>query len=757
LAELSLLQHDPLTVARLRDALTPSHRIRAFGSWTALEGGLQGSEVDACIVDADLPSRAEAMERMERLQLRHPTVGLVAFGDFGRATADVFRLGQLGVDGLVAAHSEDDAARVRDAVERSLTAARARRCAHLLKGRLDARGIRAVAWCVEHAPDAPRVPELAEAMATQPRRLASRLDGWGLPHPGRLLIWGRLLLAGALLARDGRTVEEAAYGVGYASASGLTRAMKREADATPGAMAKEGGLDEVHRRLFGGQGARRGRGGILRLLTVLLAVLLPLTACAGAPAAPPGPTPAGLLAEPPLDRVHLGVHVVEAATGRVVLSRNADRKFIPASNQKVLTTAAALDRWGPDHRFETALWAQGEVVGDTLAGDLVLAGSGDPTLSDRYHPSVQAALEALADSVRSAGVRRIRGRLVVDVTVWDSASVPGDWEVGDLTWSYGATGGAFAVGEGVVRAAVQGGTHPGEPARLLAWWPRGDPSFLRADLTTLPEDSSDTVRPFYLPESRALLLRGGVPAGQVDTLRMAVRDPVRQAAAALGRALASRGVRVEGGVNVRWPEEGAVDDPCAPPGEGCPGARRVAALTSPSLLTIAQGILEPSQNWMAEQLLAALGAHQAGETEEGTRERGRAAVRAYVLGLGADSMDVDPGDGSGLSVRNLVTPRALVRVLADMRSRPFGAGYRDALAEPGEEDSTLEDRLPTLSGRLFAKTGTISNVDALSGYLVREDGTELIFSILSNGSGLPSRVVRTAVDEVVEALARDTR
>ena len=640
-----------------------------------------------------------------------------------------------------------------------LTAARARRCAHLLRGRLDARGIRAVAWCVENAPDAPRVPALAEAMATQPRRLAERLDAWGLPHPGRLLIWGRLLLAGALLARDGRTVEEAAYGVGYASASGLTRAMKREADATPGAMADDGGMDEVHRRLFGGPGARRGRGGILRLLTVLLTVLLPVAACTGAPAASHGPTPAGLVAEPPLDRVHLGVHVVEAETGRVVLSRNADRKFIPASNQKVLTTAAALDRWGPDHRFETALWARGDLVGDTLAGDVVLAGSGDPTLSDRYHPSAQAALEALADSVRAAGVRRIRGRLVVDVSAWDSVSVPGDWEVGDLTWSYGATGGAFALGEGVIRAVVQGGTHPGDPARLLAWWPRGEASFLRADLTTLPEDSSETVRPSYLPESRALVLRGGVPAGRVDTLRMAVRDPVRQAAAALGRALASRGVRVEGGVTVRWPDGRrsgtGPNDPCTPPGDDCPGFRRVASLASPSLLEISRGILEPSQNWMAEQLLAALGAHQAVEPDEGTRERGRAAVRAYVLGLGADSLDVLPGDGSGLSVRNLVTPRALVRVLADMRSRSFGAGYRDALAEPGEEESTLENRLPALAGRLFAKTGTISNVDALSGYLVRDDGTELIFSVLSNGSGLPSRVIRTAVNEVVEALARE--
>ena len=129
-------------------------------------------------------------------------------------------------------------------------------------------------------------------------------------------------------------------------------------------------------------------------------------------------------------------------------------------------------------------------------------------------------------------------------------------------------------------------------------------------------------------------------------------------------------------------------------------------------------------------------------------------VDFLVDDLAVTPSDLAVRDGSGRSAYNLVTPRALVAVLAAMRSGPLGDTYRLAMAEPGEEDSTLEDRLLDLEGRLFAKTGSISNVNSLSGYLVRRDGREIVFSILTNGSGLPASRVRRAIDEIVRALAR---
>jgi D-alanyl-D-alanine carboxypeptidase/D-alanyl-D-alanine-endopeptidase (penicillin-binding protein 4) len=166
---------------------------------------------------------------------------------------------------------------------------------------------------------------------------------------------------------------------------------------------------------------------------------------------------------------------------------------------------------------------------------------------------------------------------------------------------------------------------------------------------------------------------------------------------------------------------------------------------------VAGEVLGPSRNWIAEQLLRTLGRVEEGR---GTREAGLAVVRSYLLeAAGVDSLDVRLEDGSGLAPRNLVTPRALVGVLAHAAEAPWSEAWHRALASPGEEDTTLERRLLDLHDRLSAKTGTLSNVDALSGYLTGHDGTDLIFSVLSNGSGLPASTVRRALDRVVEILA----
>ena len=184
----------------------------------------------------------------------------------------------------------------------------------------------------------------------------------------------------------------------------------------------------------------------------------------------------------------------------------------------------------------------------------------------------------------------------------------------------------------------------------------------------------------------------------------------------------------------------------------CPNAGPILTLESPPLSELIAGILKPSQNWMTEQLIRTLGAELG---EEGSWSEGIVVISEFLTEVvGIDSLDISPRDGSGLSAYNLVTPRALVRILQYLSSNQNNGTYRSALATPREEDSTLQERLSGLEGRVFAKTGTISNVNSLSGYLTRDDGSEVIFSILSNGSGLPSGQVRDAIDDIVRILAR---
>lgn len=465
-----------------------------------------------------------------------------------------------------------------------------------------------------------------------------------------------------------------------------------------------------------------------------------------------GSTIRDVLGREPIDQLHMGVYAIDLSSGRTLFSHNAHRKFIPASNQKILVTATAMSLLGPDHRFRTEIWATGETVGSFVDGDVVVVGSGDPTFSDRYWASGSDALGAIADSLYSRGIRHVAGSLVVDVAAWDSATVGPTWEVEDLRYGYGSTGGAFAIDEGEIELVVTGGLSVGGPADVT-WSPFGTRDFVRSKLTTAPVDSSTRVRPDYLPESRVLVLEGRAELGTVDTISVAMRDPVRQSAATLARAIHHAGIEIEGGWRVHWTNN---DEP----GAAClsdSGLERTASellftMESPRVSEIAAGILEPSQNWMTEQTVRALGARFG---EEGSWNEGIDVVEAYLVNeVGVRPSDISARDGSGLSFYNLITPRAIVRILTDMHQMPWAAEYRDAMAEPGEDGSTLANRLEGLEGRIFAKTGTISNVNSLSGYLLGENGQEIAFSILSNGSGLPASRVRRAIDEIVQALAR---
>jgi len=738
--------------ARLSEALNAEHRVVVRPTWDALRRALDQSAFDGCLVDAEHPDGDAAAREITRLRDRCPGLAIVACVD-ARAGQGYFDLGEIGVHGVLPAGSQN--ARVRSIVDGALATARADRISLALRGRYAAPAPDAIGWAVENAGADTSVEKLAAALGHTPRSLRQALEDAGFPAPTRVLLWGRLLLAGARLSRDGRTVEEVAFSLGYSTATSLARAMKRQTGLTPREISEHGGMERVRDVLFSDRGKpapRKGRVG--KIASLLLATFF-ASGCAtlglGGPGVDRGEIDA-ILDASPVNRTHVGMLAVDAETGRTLYARNAHQWFVPASNQKILVTAAAWSLLGPDYRYRTEVWATDPFDPSHLDGDLVLIGSGDPSLSSRYWDSDTAALDALSDSLRAKGPGHVTGSLIVDVSAWDSTSVAPTREVEDLPYAYGSTGGAYAIAEGEVHVVVRAGPSVGAPA-TVSWLPLGRDDHVRSLVTTSESDSSTRVRPRYLPETRQLVLDGTVPLGLTDTLSFAQRDPVREAAAALARALAHHGVMTEGGWEVKWVPGEPVGLGCAAGGVPvCRGARLVTALESPPLAELVAGVLGPSQNWIAEQLTLTLGAEVG---EGGNWDEGVAVIERFLSEeVGVDTLDISARDGSGLSAYNLVTPRAIVRVLQHMGAREDADAYRAAMAEPGERDSTLEERLLELQGRVFAKTGSISNVNSLSGYLVREDGRRVIFSILSNGSGLPAEEMRDAIDGVVRVLAR---
>lgn len=448
----------------------------------------------------------------------------------------------------------------------------------------------------------------------------------------------------------------------------------------------------------------------------------------------------------------VGVLAVDLETGRVLAEHQATARFVPASNQKILTTAAALSIRGPDFRFVTELRAPvsaglAPVSAGTVRGDLVVCGSGDPTWSRRFNDgelgSRSSPLDRLAADLAGAGVRSIDGRLIIDAARWDSARAPGSWMTGDLAWGYAATGGVVSIDEGSFEVVVDGRT-PGHHAAVSAmperWASRIES---HVDVVGLRDSARVRVRP--LP-GRRWSIEGLVRRGIVDTLTLAVPDPVADAGRALAGSLASRDIVVRGGTLVDWSGAAA--------GDTCRNGAILAATESAPLIEVARAILEPSQNWIAEQVVRSLAEPGSEFGPPGSRSGGLARMESELADVfGVDTARVDSRDGSGLSAYNLVTPEALVQVLRSVARTPWGMAYRAALAEPGEVGSTLDDRLGGLEGRLFAKTGTITHVNSLSGYLIRGDGSPVVFSVLTNVSGRSSGTVRRAIDRWVHALA----
>ncbi len=489
----------------------------------------------------------------------------------------------------------------------------------------------------------------------------------------------------------------------------------------------------------------------LAAASALLAALLATHAAAGNLAPPRAAATSqttlaaridSILSRPALRQAHWGVLVSDAATGRVLYARDAERHFIPASNLKLVVSATAAHHLPPDFRFRTTVYGTGAVSGGVLQGDLVLYGRGDPMISDRYFPSRTAVWEALADSLRARGIRRVAGAVVADESFFDADRVRGDWESYDTRWWYGAPVSALGFNDNSIDFRVAPGVTPGARA-VITWEPRSSYVSLENTATTGAAGSGNTLD-FERTRGNGVRAYGAFPAGAAPrTEHFAVADPAEYTGTVFRETLERRGIEVAND-SVR-----VVSDPARSPARG---AAVLAEHQSPALDKAIGPILLNSQNWFAEQLLKAVGRHVAGE---GSWDAGLRVEREFLAGVvGIDTADVVLRDASGLSAGNLVTPRALVRLLDYVRRTPRQAVVRDALPVSGGRGS-LQARFTDLPGRVRAKTGYIGNVDSLAGYLTRADGGEVTFAIISNASGQPSSRMKAGIDDIVRAVAAD--
>jgi serine-type D-Ala-D-Ala carboxypeptidase/endopeptidase (penicillin-binding protein 4) len=449
-----------------------------------------------------------------------------------------------------------------------------------------------------------------------------------------------------------------------------------------------------------------------------------------------------VLARPHLAQARWGIEVREAGSGRLLYARDADRPMVPASGLKLVVAAAAAHHLEAGHRFRTSLHATGPVRGGVLEGDLVLYGRGDPNFSSRFHERSTEAFEALADSLLALGIRRIAGGVTADESWFDAEHVHGDWNAHDRLWWYAAPVSALGFNDNAVDVRILPGTAAGSPARVTASPASAAYRLENAGRTVARGGASDlTLQRGALPG--VIRAVGRVPLGAgARTVHFAVEDPARWTGTVFRETLERKGIAV-GRAAVR-----VVSDPALSPAGDVPA---LVEWTSAPLDHVVGPVLLRSQNWFAELLVKTLGREVRGA---GSWEAGLAVQREFLeREVGIHPGDLVLRDGSGLSSRNRITPRAMTALLEYVRRTPGQEVVRAALPVSGQTGS-LERRLVDLPGRVAAKTGYIRGVDALAGYLVLADGREVVFAIFSNESREPTARMKAGIDDVVRAIAR---
>jgi D-alanyl-D-alanine carboxypeptidase/D-alanyl-D-alanine-endopeptidase (penicillin-binding protein 4) len=477
--------------------------------------------------------------------------------------------------------------------------------------------------------------------------------------------------------------------------------------------------------------------------------------------------------QPDVSRGFWGIEVVSLSNGATLYSLNGDKLFTPASNTKLFTTAATLAMVGPDYKFRTTVETAGTIdKHGRLNGDLLLVGRGDPNISgrtlpyntrtERKQPPLQV-LQALADEVVQKGVRFVDGDVVGDDSYYAFERYGEGWTQDDLVWEWGAPVSALTINDNVVFVSIQPGDRPGEKA-FLSIAPYA--TYYQVDNRVITTPAGTGPRRLYItrqPGANQITFWGNIPLDdQGASEAVAIEDPASFAAQVFRQMLEQRGVTVYGHTRTRHTELSKLTtitvNATAPAGGGeltttpppTPQPLVLGSYESQPLSQDIRVILKVSQNLHAELALRLLGREKG---SAGTIEAGLEVLHGFLAQAGLQNEEYVFFDGSGLSRENLVTPRAIVKLLRFSSAQPWYSTFRDSLPVGGI-DGSLADRMKNTpaQGNVFAKTGSLGHVNTLSGYARTRKGDLVAFSIMSNNHNLATPRALEAIDQIAEAI-----
>jgi D-alanyl-D-alanine carboxypeptidase/D-alanyl-D-alanine-endopeptidase (penicillin-binding protein 4) len=420
-----------------------------------------------------------------------------------------------------------------------------------------------------------------------------------------------------------------------------------------------------------------------------------------------------------------------AGSRRNLFNRNASTLLAPASNNKLFTTAAALAKLSAAYRIRTAVYGNSAQPSLTT---LRIIGQGDPSLTT-------AQLQNLAQQVNQKGVRQV-GTLIGDDTYFRGAATNPNWDAEDTLAGYGAAVNSLILNQNAIGLTLFP-QRVGQPLRVQ-WDDPLDAEPWRIDNRTVTVSAQEAEFVDAVRDSRQWIVRvsGQLRAGSASELvAAAIPNPGNYLVQRFRTVLTRAGITVAQSTLVRQTP--------APAGEA-----ELGAIESPPLSQLLVETNQQSNNVFAEALLKTVGRVQTPANQDATTS-GTAAVKAILTPLGVNPNRYSMVDGSGLADRNRASAEALVQTLQAMALSPDAQVFRNSLPVGGVS-GTLQNRFRNTpaEGRVAAKTGTISGVVSLSGYLTPPNFTPLVFSIVANNGSVSASTLRSAVDGVVLVLTR---
>ncbi|RMH71540.1 MAG: D-alanyl-D-alanine carboxypeptidase/D-alanyl-D-alanine-endopeptidase [Gemmatimonadetes bacterium] len=425
-------------------------------------------------------------------------------------------------------------------------------------------------------------------------------------------------------------------------------------------------------------------------------------------------------------------------TAGVELARvNSRTRVTPASNLKLITSAAILQALGPDFRYQTDIWGDGQLIDGVWEGDIYIVGSGDPSISGRFYRADRwFVFEQFYRQLAAAGIRTITGDLVGNDAFFDDEPYPHGWEWDDLSFYYAVELSALSFNENCVDLVVEANTPVGS-APSISWFP-----FNTDYVQFINEQQVQAPGTRYVESYRRLLgtntilLRSKLPQGYRETESLSVHKPTYFFLDSFWRFLAQKGISIEGGirrdrVQRNWTKI---------------GFQHLARHTSEPLSRLIEPVNKHSHNFFTEMLLKTAAAYQYGTP--GTTENGLKWIQTFAEQMGFDPERLVLKDGSGLSSATLITTAEMTDFLVRMRDTPHFEVFENSLSIAGV-DGSLDSRFHRLANKIRGKSGSLSGTRSHSGYLTTQRGHTIAFSLITNHYPVRTSVIDRLHDDIL--------